>query len=263
MRRYLALYWLFFKNRIKILLEYRANFIIGAISTIVQQSASLLAVWVVMRQIPALDGWKLAEIWLIYGLITLGQSLNHMFADNLWTLGWAYVRSGMFDRLMVRPINPLFHLLADRFNHDGLGHFAVGLFLVINAYLTLGLDWSYGTVLYIALAAISGGMIFFSLHLITSVSSFWIMDSIPVTRVVFEMHEFAKYPLSIYPNVVRVLLTFFIPFGLASYYPAGFVLEHNVPPYLAFAGPVAAVVLFIIGYRVWLFGLKHYGSTGS
>lgn len=263
MRRYLELYWLFFKNRVKILLEYRANFFIGAVSTIAQQSVSLLAIWVVMRQIPALDGWRLAEIWLIYGMITLAQALNHMFADNLWTIGWMYIRSGTFDRFMVRPINPLFHLLADRFNHEGLGHFAVGLFLVINAYLTLGLDWGFGTVLYLGLAAISGGMIFFSLNLITAVSAFWIMESIPITRMVFELHEFAKYPLTIYPNFVRVLLTFFIPFGLASYYPAGFVLEHDIPGYLAFSGPIAALILFLIAYRVWLFGLKHYTSTGS
>ena len=69
--------------------------------------------------------------FLIYGLVTLAKSINHMFADNLWTIGRQYIRTGAFDRFLVRPIDPLFHLLADRFCHDGIGNFLVGLTLVV------------------------------------------------------------------------------------------------------------------------------------
>ena len=127
---YPSLYWLFLKNRIKILMEYRMNFLIGATSTIMMQGAGLLTVWVVMSQIPDLNGWTLPQVLLIYGMITLSKSINHMFADNLWTLGRDYVRTGQFDRFMVRPVDPLFHLLADRFCHDGIGNFLVGAVLV-------------------------------------------------------------------------------------------------------------------------------------
>jgi ABC-2 type transport system permease protein len=141
LRRYSELYWLFLKNRFKILLEYRANFLIGAASTVMMQTAGLLTIWVVMAQVPSLKGWTLPELWLIYGLITLALSINHMFADNLWTLGEQYVRTGSFDRFLVRPVNPLFHLLADRFCHDGIGNFLVGLVLVLTAAYSLDLQW--------------------------------------------------------------------------------------------------------------------------
>ena len=32
---------------------------------------------------------------------------------------------------------------------------------------------------------------------------------------------------------------------------------------LVWLGPVVAVTLLLIGYRLWLFGLRHYASTGS
>jgi ABC-2 type transport system permease protein len=32
---------------------------------------------------------------------------------------------------------------------------------------------------------------------------------------------------------------------------------------LAWLAPFVAAVLAVISYRVWLFGLKHYGGTGS
>src|SRR5690348_1684815 len=113
MPRYLYLYWLFLQQRFKILMEYRVNFLIGAASTLILQVSGLLTIWVVMRQVPTLNGWTFEEVLLIYGLVTLAKSINHMFADNLWTIGRQYIRTGNFDRFLVRPIDPLFHLLAD------------------------------------------------------------------------------------------------------------------------------------------------------
>jgi ABC-2 type transport system permease protein len=227
------------------------------------QAAGLATIWVVMSQVPSLKGWSLPELWLIYGLMTLALSINHMFADNLWTLGQQYIRTGGFDRFLVRPVNPLFHLLADRFCHDGIGNFIVGLVLVSTAATSLDLQWTIGDVLYMTVAVLSGGLIFISLNLITCISAFWVMDSVPVIRVVFELHEFAKYPLAIYPNIIRTLLTFIIPFGLASYYPASYILGRQTPLYLAFAAPLVSIGLFLVAYQVWLFGLRHYSSTGS
>jgi ABC-2 type transport system permease protein len=263
MRRYLGLYWLFLKQRFKILMEYRVNFLIGASSTVFVQASSILAIWVVMRQIPNLNGWTLAEIWLVYGLITLSKSLNHMFADNLWTLGQSYVRTGAFDHFLVRPIDPLFHLLADRFCHDGIGDFLVGLVLVASALSQLNIVLTPFKLFYLAIAVISGGIIFIALNLIAGVSAFWVMDSVPVIRVIFETHEFTKYPLTIYPRVISLLLTILIPYGFASFYPASYVLGRGIPMPLVWGGPLVAVVLLLVGYRVWLFGLRHYNSTGS
>ena len=128
--RYTRLYWYFLVQRFKILMEYRVNFLIGASSTFFLQGSSILAIWVVMRQIPSLNGWSFDEVLLVYGLVTLAKSINHMFADNLWTIGRQHIRTGGFDRFLVRPIDPLFHLLADRFCHDGIGNFVTGAVLV-------------------------------------------------------------------------------------------------------------------------------------
>lgn len=260
--RYGRLYWLFLLQRLKILMEYRANFLIGASSTVAEQAAGLLMVWVVMRQIPNLSGWSFYEILLVYGLVVLAKSINHMFADNLWTIGHDYIRSGGFDRFLVRPLNPLFHLLADRFCHDGVGNFAVGLTLTVTALRTLDVALTPLTLLYLAVVVLSGGVIFISLNLITCTTAFWIVESVPVTRMVFELHEFAKYPLSIYQRSIGLLLTWLIPYGFASYYPAAYLLGRDVG-LLAWLSPLVAALLLIIAYRVWLFGLDHYAGTGS
>lgn len=262
LRRYASLYVAFLGQHFKVLMEYRLNFIIGAVSTVSLQMASILTIWVIMSQIPSLNGWTLNEILLIYGLLTLSKSLNHMFADNLWTIGNQYIRSGNFDRFLLRPIDPLFHLLADRFCQDGVGNFLVGLFLVIGSTSAQGIVWTLPNLLYIIVAVISGGLIFFALNLATAVSAFWIVNSVPTTRAVYETHWFAQFPLTIYPRAVGILMTWLIPYGFASFYPASQLLGRDIGA-LAWIGPFVAVVAVLLAYRLWRFGLRHYVGTGS
>jgi len=262
MSRYLTLYGLFLNQRFKILMEYRVNFVIGASSTVILQVSGLLTIWVVMSQIPSLNGWSLYQILLIYGLITLAKSINHMFADNLWTIGRSYIRTGAFDRFLVRPIDPLFHLLADRFCHDGVGNFLVGSALVVVSARALGIVWTPANLAFLFIMVLSGGAIFIALNLITGTSAFWLMDAVPVMRVVFDNHLFAQYPLNIYPKAIGILLTWIIPYGLASYYPATHLMGSDTS-WLAWLAPLMAVILLLIGYRVWQFGLRHYAGTGS
>ena len=141
--------------------------------------------------------------------------------------------------------------------------FLVGAALVIIASSRLNVVWTPLTVGYLVLMVLSGGFIFIALNLMTAVSGFWLMDSVPVTRVVFEMHEFAKYPLTIYPRFIGVLLTAVIPYGFASFFPATFLLGRDSNPLLAWGAPLVAAVLMVIGLAVWRFGLRHYSSTGT
>lgn len=262
MRRYLGLYGLFLKQRLKILLEYRVNFLIGASSTLLEQAAGILMIWVVMSQIPDLNGWGLYEILMIYGFLMASKSINHMFADNLWTIGQVYIRTGQFDRFLVRPVDPLFHLLADRFCHDGIGNFIAGVLCIGIAWVHLAIPFTLLHVGYAVLGVLCGGLIFIAINLATCVSAFWIVQSVPVTRAVFENHLFAQFPLSIYPRWINLMLTWLIPYGFASFYPASALMGYDIGLMAWLGVPVAGLALFL-AYRLWLFGLSHYSGTGS
>jgi ABC-2 type transport system permease protein len=184
-----------------------------------------------------------------------------MFTSNTWQVGGA-IRYGAFDRYLVRPLDPLFHLLADGFSIDGLGNFIIGGTLVLTTGQALGIFSSLFNIAYLVLAIASGALIFFALNLITCSSAFWIIDSIPVSGAVFENWLFAQYPLSIYPRAIEFMLTWIIPYGFASFYPASFLLGRNLGP-VVFAGPLVAAVLLVIGYRLWLVGLNRYEGAGS
>ncbi len=260
--RYMRLYLAFMSIQWRTMLVYRTNFVVGVSSTIAMQASALLTIIVVMHQVPTLHGWTLDQILLVYGLTNLAISFGHMFADNLWVLGQMYIRPGGFERFLVRPINQLFHLLADRFCYDGVGDLIVGAATIAVAAQGLGLNWSAGRVLYLVLVVVSGGVMYIAINLITAVSAFWIVDSVPITQAVFQTSQFARYPLPIYASWIRVLMTWIIPYSLVSFYPAAELTGHGAGR-LTWAPPVVASVLAVIGYRLWLVGLAHYAGTGT
>jgi ABC-2 type transport system permease protein len=261
MQRYLVLYPYFLRQHLKALLEYRVGFIVGLTGMCLTHAATLAFIWVIMSQLPALNGWTLPQMLLIYGLLCFSRSFAHMFTDNTWGMGF-FIRQGEFDRFLVRPIDPLFHLLADGFNIDGVGNFLVGGVLVVTAGQALGVFASLLNIAYLVVTVVSGAVIFFALNLISSTSAFWIVDSMPVSELVFGNYVFAQYPLSIYPRVIRFLLTWVVPYGFTSFYPASFLLGRDLGP-VVFLGPLVAGALLLLGYRLWLAGLNRYDGTGS
>jgi ABC-2 type transport system permease protein len=136
------------------------------------------------------------------------------------------------------------------------------MILIFKATTSLGIPWTVANILYLLMAILAGGAIFVALNLITATSAFWIVESIPVTSIVYNTYEFAKYPLSIYSRGIRIVMTWVIPYGFASFYPASHLLGRDVG-LLAWLGPGVAVVLLLVAYRVWTFGLAHYTSTGT
>lgn len=260
--KYPKLYLEFVKQNIKVMLEYRVDFIIGALSTFLMQLGGILFVWVVFENIHDLNGWSFYEVTFVYGLLTMGKAINHIFFDNLWVLGQQYIRQGRFDILLLRPISPLFHLIADKLQQDGFGHLLVGIIIMNKSMNELNIHMGAIDILMLIIFILSSGAIFSALNLITSIGGFWTVNSNALMWPVFSTHEFALYPLSIYHKLIRIALTWVVPYAFASFYPVNYFLDKGYKN-MAYLTPVVAIVLWMIGLRVWNFGIKHYSSTGS
>lgn len=263
MRRYSKLYWQFFKARLKVMMEYRADFFIGVLSVFLIQGTAILFVSIVFQQIDSLHGWTFHQILFIYAIALLGRSIEHIFFDNLWTVGWQYIRPGNFDRLMIRPVNVLFHLIADRVQQDGVGSFLIGLIVLFTAVPHLGVDWAITDVLLLILMIVSSAAIFLAVNLFFATFSFWMVDSLPVMVAVQGTSDFARYPMGIYGKGIQFVLTWIIPYGFTAFYPAAVFIDPSGFRQFALLTPLVAALSLTIAYLFWNRGLRAFSSTGN
>lgn len=246
----------------KRLMEYRIDFLIGMFAFIFTQAAGLLFLFIIFQNINALAGFSINEILLMYAISLLPRGIDHLLFDNLWLLPRT-VRQGSMDRYLLRPINTLYQFIIERFQPDAFGEIFLGVALLIVTLGRLNFTATLGNISGLLSIVVIGTLVYTSLKLLTASTSFWLKNSYPLMQITYNISDFTKYPILIYPRFIRLLMTFIIPFALISYYPALYLLNQisyfNVIGYLI---SVTSVLVFL-GLFVWKKGLKHYESAGS
>ncbi len=172
------------------------------------------------------------------------------------------MRNGRLDVLLVRPISPLFQLVAERLNPNGLGFLVVGSALTAKAASMLDIVPSIGGGLILALALLGGGLIYAGLNLAAMAVSLWVVDSTGLAQAIHALSDYARFPLPLFGRGFEMILTFIMPYGFVAYYPCLVFLGKAGPITLA-GVPVAVAAVWILAITVWRHGLRRYGSTGS
>ena len=75
--------------------------------------------------------------------------------------------------------------------------------------------------------------------------------------------ELARYPISIYGGVVRLILPLVLPYAFMTCFPATAVLSPGSTPWPGPLTPVAATWCLLLGRWAFRRGLLRYGSAGN
>lgn len=263
MKRALKIYGLLAAQNLKRLMEYRADFLTGAVSFLIDQAVGIAFIFIIFTQIPQLAGFTFPQILFIYGLSQIPKGLDHLLTDNLWCVGYFIVRKGDFDKYLIRPIDPLFHVIAENFQVDAIGELIVGIALLIYAAPNAELHINVWTVLLSVIAVPFAALIYTSLKIMTSALAFWMKSSGFIIQMVYGMNEFSKYPTTIYSLPVRVFVTYIIPFAFTGYYLSLYLLTGSDPLWNIGGVILISSVLFVISLFIWNKGLSAYESAGA
>lgn len=264
MTRYLRLYSVYLQRAIKSRLEYKKDAIVGIVSFLVTNVFQFLSLMFIIRSIPNLNGWSMYELGFLYGFSMMPRAIDHLLTDSLWYVGLWYVRNGVMDKFLIRPVNVLFQVIAEIFQPEAIGEVILGFSLLIICGTKVTMNWTASNILVIVVAIIFGSLIFTAIKLITCSAAFWTKRSIHLMQMTYNISEFARYPIGIYHPVIRFAMTYIVPFGLIITMPVTILLKGEYNPFVVSATIITcAAVLCVIGCFVWCMGLKNYESSGS
>ena len=252
---------------IKSRMEYRLDFILRVTMGVVWNLTSLLFIWAVLARFSSMAGWNQGEVFFIYTLRLLAHGCYCLLFHNVQALSW-YVRRGDFDRVLLRPLNPLVQLITWEYDPAGIGDLGLGLICVVVASRLLEFHWTLPAIAFLMLVVTGGCLIELSLFLLVNTLAFWITEARRLSWIVITFSDnFALYPLNIYNAALQFVMTFLVPVGFMSYYPATVFLNRvgDTPftPVFAYLTPLVGLVLLAAAYAFWRGGINRYQSTGS
>lgn len=263
MRRFLKIYRILAAQNLKRLMEYKADFLTGAVSFLIDQAIGIAFIFIIFSQIPQLAGFTFEQIVFIYGFSQIPKGIDHLLTDNLWCVGYFIVKKGGFDKYLTRPINPLFHVIAETFQVDAIGELVVGITLMIYVSGSVNLYITPLSVILFILVIPFAMLIYTAVKIATGALAFWIKSSGFIIQMVYGMNEFAKYPTTIYSSFIRTFITYIIPFAFTGYYPAMYFLTGQNPLFNIGGTVLISLIFLSIALLIWHRGLSAYESAGS
>lgn len=233
----------------------------------IQYFSGIWMLKIIVDRFQPLNGWDFPELAFIYGLGLLSHGILVVLFINTWHMDNMVIH-GQFDRLLLRPMNVFFQLMASYFNFIGLIDLIPGTIIFLYGCHLVGFEWSFANIVKLALVLIGGVLIRAALFVSLGTIAFWTKRNASMVGFALSMLERATmYPLSIYPYLIQVFFTFVIPIGFISFYPAADFLGKDsgfrIPLDLALWTPIIGIVCFLLSQYLFRHGLKNYESSGS
>ncbi|HYG74214.1 MAG TPA: ABC-2 family transporter protein [Planctomycetota bacterium] len=262
--RHLHIGGLYFLQAIKMRLEYRMDFFVECLASLLQQASGLLMLKFVFDHFHTLNEWSRDEVIFIYGFSLIPMAFFDAFAMSFYMFSDKYIVGGELDRLMLRPLNSLFQLLMEGVSFDFLADLTLGIVVLSYAWQAVGPPVSAIIVLQLLLCIVGAWGVLTGVFLTLTSLSFWSQDRMSIMPPVYNLLNFARYPLDIYRPFVRILLTWVVPFGFVAFYPSSAFLETGSDfREFAYFVPLAGLLMLCLGAAVWKLGTRHYAGAGS
>jgi ABC-2 type transport system permease protein len=245
-------------------MAHRSNFWISLLHSLLNLLTGVLGVAVLFGQVDSINGWDFASTLVILGVYLSVGALRGLFiGPSLEALSGmdGEVWTGKLDFTLLKPVDVQFQASFRHWRFFRLLDLVLGLGVLVVASLNLGSMVTPISVLAFLFSLLIGMLILYSILLIFAGLVFW-SPGFLFTWVFDGIFQMARYPVGVYPDWVRLMLTWIIPIGLITTVPAQ-VLSGDLST-LHFTGAVIfAVVLFMIGTAVFRIGLRRYSSASS
>ncbi len=263
----LALYTHYVSISLRSQMQYRVSFILGTIGQLLGTAVEFIGILALFDRFGSLSQWSLAEVAFFYGLVNVAFAVTDMLSRGFDHVG-DLVRTGEFDRMLLRPRSTVLQLIGQEFTLKRFGRFFQGGGVLLWSALYLDIAWSPAVVALTAVTVICGACFFLGLFINIGTLSFWTTETLELMNVLtYGGIEASKYPLAIYRTWFRRFFTLVIPMGCVTYFPILAILGRPDPlgTSLAFqyTAPLFGLLYFVLSLFIWRLGLRHYRSTGS
>jgi len=248
----------YFKTR----LAYRVDFLGELLSNLIFELINLIFIIVVFQHVPFLNEWTRDEIIFIYGFFLIPYAVFTMFF-GFWDFNERYIIRGEMDRILTRPVHNLAQVCLESIAPDRIFGVMTGLIIMGYAAIRLELSFAWYDPILFVLLVISAVLIYAGVYTSIAAVSFFSDSRTGIAPMIWNIQNYGRYPVDVYNNLIRFILTWILPFAFVGVYPAAYFLRKEVWYTYTLLTPVMGILFFTIGLFVWNWGVRKYRGAGS
>lgn len=259
---YLRLLAVFFRIGALNELQYRANFYVQMLESLLGLATGLAGLAVVFAHTDTLNGWRPAELLIVLGMYFLIGGLLRTVTRPSMQRFMEQVRLGTLDYTLVKPEDSQVLVSVGQVEVWKLADVAVGLVTLAVGVARLGAGVGPARVAGFVVALLAGAATVYSFLLLLATCAFWFVRVENILVIFQSMYEAGRWPVGIYPQALRYSLTFLVPVAFATTVPAEALAGRLTAQTLL--GAVALAAALLAGSRwFWRVGVRHYSGASA
>lgn len=243
-------------------LQYRVNFFLSIVQSVVAVATALAVLALVFSHTDSLGGWSSNELLVIMGVyVLMGGLIRSIVQPNMQQL-MNDVEEGTLDYVLTKPEDAQLLVSVRRFQLWQVVDVIVGLALIVVALLRLSEPVDPWSVLAFALALVLGALDIYCFWLILTTGAFWVTRVDFIIELFDGMYQAGRWPVTIYPTWLRIGFTFLVPLGFAVTVPAQ-ALTGRSSGWLLLGAVAFTAALMTFTRWFWRRGLKNYSGASA
>lgn len=260
----MRLYFKYVSILLKSQLQYRASTIMVIIAQMFFPLSLFATIVLLFKRFGSIGEYTLYQVALCYSVTHIGFSSAELIFKGFDKFA-SYIRTGSFDRFMVRPRKLSFQVLSSQFDLSRIGRIIQAIAVLIFVLFNIQIEWTFFKIIVLCLMIFSSILIFSAIYVLgSSLCFFTVQDLRFVNIFTHGGKEMSQYPLSIFKKGFRIFFTFVIPFGAFNYLPLSFLLDKTSGnPILYALMPLLCIPFFTLSFFIWNKCSKHYKSAGG
>ncbi|GMV40663.1 MAG: hypothetical protein AMXMBFR64_23790 [Myxococcales bacterium] len=243
-------------------LQYRSNFAAEAVMTLFWLGWTIAPLLFVFNRSGAIAGWTWDEALIVTGFFVTLQGLLEGIVDPNLRAVVEHVRKGTLDFVLLKPHDAQLLVSFSRTVPAKVFHVLGGLALVVWATARLERPPSPADVAIAATLLVTGALALYGLWLMIVSTAFWFVRIDNLSYLLTSVLDAGRWPVSIYQGAVRFVLTFIVPVGIMTTWPA-LALRGLIDPSAALVAAGTCAAFLLLSRQVWRVALRHYSSASS
>ena len=262
MRRYLALLGVQFRASAAVAMQYRLDFLVQGGLAVFWMAWSLVPLLVVYGHRDGVAGWSFPEALVVIGWFTLMKGVLEGAVNPSLASVVEHIRKGTLDFMLLKPADAQFLVSTAKFEPWRVLDLLGALAIFAAAFHRLGRLPEPGHLAAALLMLLCAAWTLYSLWILVISAAFHVVKVDNLSYLFSSIFDAARWPVSVFRGVWRVVFTAVIPLALMTTWPALALLGRLDLPTAALA-VLGAAAFSVLARVTWLRSIARYTSASS
>lgn len=245
-------------------MTYRLNFFIRLLDVFLNLLGSVGGILIIFSSVTSVNGWGMYETLLVTGFFMLingikkfciGPSLESIsgLGGDIWT--------GKFDYTLLKPIPSQIYISINKWDPFAIVDILISIIILVCIIIKMCKIITIITIAKFAISIFISFILLYSILLLLASFAFWYLGT-PLMWIFDSVINMGKYPVSIYPNIFKFILTWIVPVSFIITVPAEVLLD-TASWKILLVGLIFSFIVYTVTIVFYKKSINKYSSASS